>query len=70
MKRAFLFVNQFYPPDTAPTGRILHDVAAELARRGHRVDVLCSKKPYARGKHVEATAMLEGVSVHRVRALP
>lgn len=42
-----LVVNQFYPPDLAPTGQLLRDVAVELARRGHVVSVLCSAQAYA-----------------------
>jgi colanic acid biosynthesis glycosyl transferase WcaI len=42
-----LLVNQFYPPDLAPTGLLLRDVAEELARRGHEATVLCSACTYA-----------------------
>jgi glycosyltransferase involved in cell wall biosynthesis len=42
-----LLVNQFYPPDAAPTGQLLADVASALAARGHAVTVLCSAGGYA-----------------------
>ncbi len=47
--RAFVFfamhlvlINQYYPPDLAPTGWMLEAVAEELVRAGHRVTVLCA----------------------------
>src|SRR5688572_4281502 len=43
-------VNQFYPPDLAPTGRLLQDVADELAARGHQVRVVCSRAAYGGGR--------------------
>ena len=42
----YLLLNQFYPPDPAPTGVYLHDLARTLARRGHRVQVFCSRRSY------------------------
>jgi glycosyltransferase involved in cell wall biosynthesis len=44
-----LLVNQFYPPDAAPTGRFLQDLAGELAGRGHTVHVRASRTAYAPG---------------------
>lgn len=43
----FLFINQFYPPDVAPTGHFLRDVARVLSSRAHSVKVLASRTPYA-----------------------
>lgn len=43
-----LLLNQFYPPDVAPTGQALHDLARALAARGHQVDVLHSRASSAR----------------------
>lgn len=37
----FVLLNQFYPPDVAPTGVLLEALAAALAGRGHRVTVVC-----------------------------
>ncbi len=42
----FLLLNQFYPPDPAPTGQYLHDLAQVLVARGHDVQVLCSRRSY------------------------
>jgi colanic acid biosynthesis glycosyl transferase WcaI len=70
MGRRFLFINQFYPPDPAPTGRLLHEVAAELVARGHYVRVLCSRKEYGTGRDLGPSASLDGVDVRRVFATP
>jgi len=59
-----LLLNQFYPPDLAPTGRFLGDLAGQLAARGHRVRVICSRRAYAAG--VAAPAEPEAVTVERV----
>jgi hypothetical protein len=37
-----VLINQYYPPDLAPTGWMLEAVAEELVRAGHRVTVLCA----------------------------
>lgn len=42
-----VLVNQFYPPDVAPTGRYLRDLGEALAERGHDVSVVCSRLSYA-----------------------
>jgi colanic acid biosynthesis glycosyl transferase WcaI len=43
----YLFINQFFWPDIAPTGQLLGHVASELARRGHSVTVLAAEESYA-----------------------
>lgn len=42
----FLLVNQFLPPDPAPTARLLGDVAAELRARGHETDLVGDRASY------------------------
>ena len=64
----FVLVNQYYPPDRAPTGRALHDVARVLVERGHDVRVLCSTRSYEDGERF-ASRVLDGVRVDRVPAL-
>ena len=68
-RRRILFLNQFYPPDPAATGQLVADVAAALARRGHQVHVLCSRRPYGgeRALHPREE-LVGGVHVHRVGA--
>ncbi len=64
-----LLLNQFYPPDVAATGQLLADVAAGLAKRGHEVHVLCSRRAYGGGPVDDASqAAAAGVNVHRVAA--
>ena len=41
------FLNQFYPPDHAPTGVMLEAVVERLARDGHECVVWCSGGSYA-----------------------
>jgi hypothetical protein len=50
-----LLLNQFYPPDAAPTGRLLADVARYLAESGHRITVVCGRSRYERPKAALAT---------------
>lgn len=45
-KPTILIISQVYVPDPASVGQHMHDAAAELARRGHRVVVYCSRAGY------------------------
>jgi colanic acid biosynthesis glycosyl transferase WcaI len=49
-----VFLNQYYPPDAAPTGVMLETVVEKLAADGHRVTVLCAEGGYA-GERCKAT---------------
>ncbi len=40
-------LNQFFPPDSAPTGQLLADVASQLAAEGQPVTVVCARPSYA-----------------------
>lgn len=42
----FLVLNQFVPPDPAPTARLLGEVAAELQARGHEVVLVGGRASY------------------------
>jgi glycosyltransferase involved in cell wall biosynthesis len=64
-----LLLNQFYPPDPAPTGRVLHDLARALVARGHEVQVLCSRHSYHGGADYPAQEVRDGIGVRRLRAL-
>jgi len=64
----FLFLNQFYPPDPAPTGWYLHGLARELVRRGHAVTVLCSRRSYDGRNTFPARENRDGVEVIRLAA--
>ena len=58
----YLFLNQFFWPDTAPTGQLLGHAAVELARRGHEVTVLAATGTYA----VSGSDKPAGVNIVRV----
>ena len=60
-----VLINQFYPPAQAPTGWLLADLAAELARRGHAATVLASAAGYG-AEAAPAMAGPAGVQVVRV----
>jgi glycosyltransferase involved in cell wall biosynthesis len=64
-----LLANQFYPPDVAPTGQVLHDLGRRLAARGHSVTALCSRRSYDGGGAYAKEEMREGVAVRRLSAL-
>ncbi len=42
-----VFLNQYFPPDEAPTGRMLEGVAEQCAAAGNEVTILCSDASYA-----------------------
>jgi len=42
-----VFLNQYYPPDAAPTGVMLEDLVEQLLRDGHEVSVVCAAGGYA-----------------------
>lgn len=42
-----ILLNQYYPPDVAPTGVMLEAVARHLAESGHAVTVICARQAYA-----------------------
>ena len=42
-----VFLNQYYPPDAAPTGVMLEGLVEGLLRDGHQVSVLCAAGGYA-----------------------
>jgi colanic acid biosynthesis glycosyl transferase WcaI len=68
----FLFVNQHYPPDLAPTGTLLAELAGALALRGHSIHVLTGRPTYeeARDASVPRREMRNGVRVARLPILP
>ena len=64
----FILINQFYPPDVAPTGKYLHDLAKTIVQRGHEVEVFCSRRSYDGGKSFARREIMEGVNVTRLFA--
>ncbi len=61
-----LLLNQFYPPDVAPTGRYLHELARALVAAGHQAVVVASRRAYAGGGDYAAHEWLGGVEVVRL----
>jgi colanic acid biosynthesis glycosyl transferase WcaI len=61
-----VLVNQFYPPDVAPTGRMLHDVAETLTAKGNDVTVLCSRHAYTGDTVYPRQQELDGVNIVRI----
>jgi len=61
-----LLLNQFYPPDVAPTGQFLSDLAVELVARGHEVHVACSRRSYGGAEVFAREEERDGVLVHRL----
>ncbi len=59
-KPSVLFINRVYPPQRGATGRVLRELAREMARQGWRVRVVCAGKENFR-------QMDGGVSVIRVK---
>jgi glycosyltransferase involved in cell wall biosynthesis len=64
----FLLLNQFFPPDGAPTGQLLADVARSLADRGHSVTVVCARLTYAGDPPVGGEHEMPGIAVRRLWA--
>lgn len=62
-----LLLNQTFHPDVAATAQYLSDLAAELARQGHRVTVVTSRRAYdAPGTRFPARETWQGVEIYRV----
>lgn len=45
-----LFLNQYFPPDPAPTGILLHELGEYLKSQGHEVEFVCSAQDYRSAK--------------------
>jgi glycosyltransferase involved in cell wall biosynthesis len=45
-----LFLNQYFPPDPAPTGILLREVADRLCDSGHTVDFVAARQDYRCGQ--------------------
>lgn len=64
----FVFLNQYYPPDAAPTGTMLERVVEELVKAGHGVTVICAKGGYASRDAEDAGPEGSGERIIRVGA--
>lgn len=61
-----LFLNQFFPPDLAPSGRLIRELAQDLVAQGVEASVVASRSAYAgsTGRSLRREQM-DGVSVYR-----
>lgn len=68
----FLLINQHYPPDPAPTGTLLSELARTLAARGHEITVLTGRPTYdeARETKLPRIEVCDGVRVVRLPIFP
>jgi len=64
-----VFINQYFPPDEAPTGLMLEKVAGALSDQGHEVTVLCARGGYAGSGRPETSAPRSGVEDEGVRVI-
>ena len=46
----FLFLNQYFPPDPAPTGVLFGEIAERLRAAGHAVDFVAARQDYRVGQ--------------------
>ncbi|MBK7403453.1 MAG: glycosyltransferase family 4 protein [Phycisphaerales bacterium] len=68
-KPRLVILNQYYVPDVASTGHLLHELAAELASQGWDVSVITSRPSYGPRESWQPAPrkeVLDGVRVHRM----
>ena len=63
-----LLLNQFFPPDLAPTGQMAADLAEDLVAAGHSVTVVASRGNYTGGDRHQSRSSWRGIEVVRVPA--
>jgi len=61
-----LFLNQYFPPDPAPTGVLLAEVAAELERAGHTVDFVAARQDYRGAQQQGGRMRREAIALLRM----
>lgn len=61
-----VLLNQYFPPDEAPTGLMLEAVAAALVEGGHEVTILCAEGGYAGTGEMPKAEPVRGVTVVRL----
>jgi colanic acid biosynthesis glycosyl transferase WcaI len=66
-QRTLLILSQVYVPDPASVGQHMHDVAAEMVRRGRRVVVMASERGYeVPDRRYPRSERIDGVEVWRL----
>ena len=61
-----LFLNQYFPPDPAPTGILLRALADDLAARGHSVDFVAAREEYRGAQKKGGRARREMIALFRM----
>lgn len=61
-----LFLNQYFPPDAAPTGVLLRELADELERAGHTVDFVAARQDYRAGQRKGGRMLREAKALGRM----
>ena len=61
-----LFLNQYFPPDAAPTGVLLRELADELERAGHTVDFVAAREGYRDGQRKGGRMLREARALARM----
>ncbi len=65
-----VILNQYYVPDVASTGYLLHELAVELVKLGFEVEVLTGRPSYGpkdTWKDCPLKEVVDGVKIHRLR---
>ena len=62
----FLFLNQYFPPDPAPTGVLLHELATELESAGHVVQRVSAGAAYRGGQAQGGRMRREAIALLRL----
>ena len=63
-----LFLNQYFPPDPAPTGLLFGEIAEELRARGHEVIFVSSGQEYRAGQKLSFRWVREAWALVRMFA--
>jgi colanic acid biosynthesis glycosyl transferase WcaI len=63
-----LFVNQYFPPDPAPTGILFREIADECTRLGHEVDFVDAGESYRAGQNQGGRMRRELAALRRMVA--
>jgi glycosyltransferase involved in cell wall biosynthesis len=61
-----LFLNQYFPPDPAPTGVLFREVADEFVRLGHEVDFVDAGQVYREGQRKAGRMKRELTALRRM----
>src|SRR4051812_20194800 len=61
-----LFLNQYFPPDPAPTGVLLGEVAEAAKKAGHTVDFVAARQEYRMGQNQGGRMIREARALARM----